>query len=205
MTSSDGKIVVAICGASGSIYGVRMLTALLALPFEVHSVISEAGGQVLTHETGYSGGDLKAWLQSREATIHPDARLIQHEPDNLFAPPASGSFRYRGMVVAPCSMKTLAVIASGVANDLISRSADVCLKEKRPLVLITRETPLSLIHIDNMARAARAGAVIMPPCPGFYNRPETITDIVDGTVARALDQLGIDNQLTKRWGDRSFV
>lgn len=205
MTASDGKIVVAVCGASGSIYGVRMLTALLSHPFEVHLVISRAGRQVLAHETGFSDGDMATWLQIEGTAFHADARLIQHDPDNLFAPPASGSFQHRGMVVAPCSMKTLAVIASGVADDLISRSADVCLKEKRPLVLITRETPLSLIHIENMGRAARAGAVVMPPCPGFYNRPETILDIVDGTVARALDQLGIDNHLTKRWGDRDLV
>lgn len=108
------------------------------------------------------------------------------------------------MIIAPCSMKTLGAIASGIAGDLIHRSADVCLKEKRPLLLLTRETPLSLIHIENMRKAALAGAIIMPPCPGFYSRPESISDIVDATAARALDQLHIETEI-RRWGDKELV
>jgi 4-hydroxy-3-polyprenylbenzoate decarboxylase len=198
-------VVVAICGASGVIYGIRLLKALLARPIEVYLVISSAGLSVLRHEAEYDGGPFSDFLKQQGVSFHWDARLYHHEVTDLFAPPASGSFRHDGMIVAPCSMKTLGAIASGMAEGLIHRAADVCLKERRPLVLMTRETPLNLIHLENMRRAALAGATIMPPCPGFYTRPDTVMDIVDGTVARALDQIGIDNDLTKRWGDKDLV
>lgn len=193
-------IVVALCGASGAIYGLRLLKALLARPVHVHLCVSEAGRKVMIHETAYKGGAFKRFLNDYGCGFHAEARLDLHEPDNLFAPPASGSFRHDGMVVAPCSMKTLSAIASGLAEGLIGRAADVCLKEKRPLILMTRETPLSVIHINNMARAAAAGAVIMPPCPGFYHQPETIEDLVDHTVGRILDHLNIEHDIVKQWG-----
>jgi len=198
-------VVVGICGASGAIYGIRLLKALLAKPIEVYLVISEAGLAVLRHEVDYGGGPFDDFLKRQGISFHWDARLYQHDVTDLFAPPASGSFRHDGMAIAPCSMKTLGAIASGIAGGLIHRAADVCLKERRPLVLMTRETPLNLIHLENMRRAVLAGATIMPPCPGFYTRPETLMDVVDGTVARALDQLDIDNDLTKRWGDKDLV
>ncbi|GBC63911.1 aromatic acid decarboxylase [Desulfonema ishimotonii] len=199
------KIVVAICGASGSIYGIRLLKALLNMPTEVFLSVSAAGKKVMVHETAYTGGSPEAFLKSEGIVPHPEARLRVYEPDDLFAPPASGSFRHHGMIIAPCSMKTLGAIAAGIADDLIHRAADVCLKERRPLVLLTRETPLSLIHLENMQKAVRAGATIMPPCPGFYTRPRTLADIVDGTVTRALDQLGIETDLIRRWGDKDLV
>ncbi len=194
------KVIVAICGASGAVYGIRLLKALLARPVHVHLSISDAGRKVMAHETEYDGGDVEAFLKAYGCRFHPTARLEVHDPDNLFAPPASGSFRHNGMVVAPCSMKTLGTIASGIADDLIGRAADVCLKEKRPLILLTRETPLSVVHLENMRQAAVAGATIMPPCPGFYFEPETIEDLVDHTVARVLDHLGIEQDLVEQWG-----
>ena len=191
------KVVTAICGASGAVYGIRLLKALLERPIEVLLSVSRAGQQVLRHETDYPGGSLESFLTDQGVNFHSEARLISYDPDDLFAPPASGSFRHDGMIIAPCSMKTLGAIAAGLADDLILRAADVTLKERRPLVLLTRETPLSLIHLENMARAA----TIMPPCPGFYNRPQTVLEIVDATIARTLDQLNIDNDLIRRWGE----
>ncbi|MFP4347888.1 MAG: UbiX family flavin prenyltransferase [Desulfococcaceae bacterium] len=199
------KVVTAICGASGAVYGIRLLKALLERPIEVLLSVSRAGEQVLRHETDYPGGSIESFLKDRGVNFHSEARLIAYDPDDLFAPPASGSFRHDGMIIAPCSMKTLGAIAAGLSNDLILRAADVTLKERRPLVLLTRETPLSLIHLENMARAARAGATIMPPCPGFYNRPQTVLDIVDATIARTLDQLNIDNDLIRRWGESDGI
>ncbi len=198
-------VVVAICGATGVVYGIRLLKALLARPVEVYLVVSRAGAAVLRHEADYDGGPFDDYLRRQGVEFHWDARLYHHDVNDLFAPPASGSFRHDGMVIAPCSMKTLGAVASGIADSLIHRAADVCLKERRPLVLMTRETPLNLIHLKNMQRTLLAGATIMPPCPGFYTRPESLMDIVDGTVARTLDQLDIDNDLTKRWGDKDLV
>lgn len=194
------KIIVAVCGASGVLYGLRLIRALLAMPVHVYLSVSEAGWQVMAHETVYHGEPFEDFLKNQGVVFHEKAILNIYEADDLFAPPASGSFRHDGMIIAPCSMKTLGAIAAGIAGDLILRAADVCLKEKRPLVLLTRETPLSLIHIENMRRAALAGAVIMPPCPSFYTRPETVLDIVDATVARVLDQVGIETDLIRRWG-----
>jgi len=198
------KIVVAICGASGSIYGIRILKALLETPVEVFLTVSKAGKQVLIHETEYTGEEFEVFLKTCGVIFHEKARLNTYDVNDLFAPPASGSFPHNGMVIAPCSMKTLGSISSGIADDLIHRAADVCLKEKRPLVLLTRETPLNIIHIENMKKAALAGATIMPPCPGFYTRPKTLLEIIDNTAARALDQLGMQTN-TKRWGDKDFV
>ncbi len=199
------KIVVAICGASGSIYGVRLLKALLERPVEVYLSVSVAGWQVMKHEMEYDGGDFMEFLKKNGVDFHKKSALTIYDSDDFFAPQASGSFCHDGMAVAPCSMKTLGAIASGISENLIHRAADVCLKEKRPLILLTRETPLSLIHIDNMKKAAAAGAVIMPPCPGFYTRPATIFEMIDMTVAKILDQLKIENNLMKRWGDKSLV
>ncbi|MFP4583879.1 MAG: UbiX family flavin prenyltransferase [Desulfococcaceae bacterium] len=203
--SPERRIIVAITGASGSIYGLRLLTALLARPMEVFLLISRAGRRVMAHETDFTGDDIADFLRAQGANLHADARLREFSPDDLFAPPASGSFRHGGMAVAPCSMKTLGAVMSGAANDLVLRAADVCLKERRPLVLLTRETPLSLIHLENMRRAVMAGATVMPPCPAFYARPKTVDEIVDATVARLLDQLGIDNDLMRRWGEDEDV
>ncbi len=194
------KIIVAITGASGAIYGAVLVSELLQRPIEVHLVVSDYGAKVMAHELGISGPMLP-FLQSEFGLVpHALSVLRQYPPDNLFAPPASGSFRHSGMVIAPCSMKTLAALAAGLAENLIVRSADVCLKEKRPLVLLPRETPLSTIHLENMLKVARAGALLHPPVPAFYHRPETVRDIVNATVGRVLDHLGISHHLAAEWG-----
>jgi flavin prenyltransferase len=193
------KIIVAITGASGAIYGTVLVAELLQRPIEVHLIVSEYGRKVMAHELGISG-PMIPFLETEYGMI-PDsgAALKEYSSDNLFAPPASGSFRHSGMVITPCSMKTLAAIASGFADNLIARSADVCLKEKRPLILLTRETPLSTIHLENMLKVSRAGAVIHPPVPAFYHRPESVRDIVNATVGRILDHLGISHKLAAEW------
>ncbi len=200
------KLVVAISGASGTIYGIRLLKALLNMPMNIYLVISDAGYKVLKHESGYDGGAATAsfinFLESQGTEFHKDARLNLYEADDLFAPPASGSFRHDGMIVAPCSMKTLGAIVSGISDNLIHRAADVCVKERRPLILVTRETPLSPIHLKNMYEASIVGVTIMPPCPGFYAHPKTINELTDFFIGRLLDQLDIDHKLSKRWGDK---
>ena len=193
------KFVVAITGASGSIYGAVLVYELLQRPVEVHLILSDSGQLVMAHEMGFSGSILP-FLQSRLGlTPHPLAMLREYPASSLSAPSASGSFRHSGMVIAPCSMKTLAAVAAGFADNLITRSADVCLKEKRPLILMPRETPLSAIHLKNMLRLSQAGAVIHPPVPAFYHHPENIRDIVNATVARVLDHLGISHDLAGEW------
>ncbi len=199
------KIIVAICGASGGIYGLRLLTALLELPIEVHLIITNAGRAVLSTENDLPDGSIQAYLKAREMTFHERAQLIETAPENFYAPPASGSFQHSGMAVVPCSMNTLAAVSAGITDNLVHRAADVCLKEKRPLVLATRETPLSRIHIGNMDRAAAAGATIMPLTPGFYFRPKTIEDLVDGLVDRVLHHLGIDRPGARQWGVDSIA
>ena len=197
---TNPKIIVAITGASGAVYGAVLVAELLKRPIEVHLIVSNYGAKVMAHEIGLSGPILP-YLQSEFGLVpHESSVLKEYSPDNLFAPPASGSFRHNGKVIAPCSMKTLAALAAGLADNLITRSADVCLKEKRPLILLPRETPLSTIHLENMLKVARAGAVIHPPVPAFYHRPESVRDIVNATVGRVLDHLGISQNLAAEWG-----
>lgn len=202
---ANPEIVVAVTGASGSIYGIRLLSALISRPITIHLIVSRAGSRVMVHETDFSGSDMAMYLKRAGATIHPRAEIKQWEPEDLFAPPASGSFRHGGMAVCPCSMKTLGAIASGISDTLIHRAADVCLKERRPLILLTREMPLSLIHLENMTRATRAGATIFPASPGFYLKPATIPDLIDSVVWRLLDHLHLAHENTKRWGNESSV
>lgn len=194
-------VVVAVCGASGVIYGIRLLTYLLEHPgHRVMLMVSRAGRAVLAHECGLGPEmTLQEFLSARGIRIHGQSSLEVFDTDQIGAPPASGSFRHSGMVIAPCSMKTLASIAAGMADTLIPRSADVCLKEKRPLILLPRETPLNLIHLENMTRACRAGATIMPPCPSFYSSPKTLDQLVDTVTARILDHLGVDHDLVPQW------
>lgn len=182
------EIIVGISGASGVQYGVRLLETLREMKgFETHLIVSESAKKLIKIETGLS--------------ISGVEELADHvySDDDFTAPIASGSHKTRGMVIAPCSMKTLASIAIGMSDTLISRAADVCLKEKRPLVLMLRETPLNLIHIENMERAIKAGASILPACPAFYTKPKSIDDIIDFMAGRALDLLNIGHNLYKRW------
>ena len=192
--------VVAICGASGSVYGLRLVKALLEAGARVFLIVSDAGRQVLGWETGYTGGSFPELLESRGLSAGAAARLEVLDANDYFTAPASGSFRHDGMVICPASMGTLAAIASGNGSNLIHRAADVSLKEKRKLILVPRETPLSTIHMENMLRAARAGATILPASPSFYGRPSTIEALVDTVVARILDHLDVPHDLVKPWG-----
>lgn len=184
---AEGPVVVGITGATGAIYGITLLQELSRLGVESHLVISEWGEKTILLETNFEPEEVKMLATKT------------YSPRDLGAPPASGSFRQRGMVVAPCSMKTLSAIACGFADNLISRAADVNIKERRPLVLLARETPLNAIHLENMLKLARLGVTIMPPVPAFYHRPQNLQDIVEQTAGRALGLLGIKNSLTRQW------
>ncbi len=199
MTNFNKKLVVALTGASGSVYCIQLLSELLKNPNEIHLIVSGSGKTVLEHETDYTGEDFKAYLLSKINDIHPDSRLLIHKENDFFVPPASGSFRHDGMVIIPCSMKTLAKTASGIADNLITRSADVCLKERFPLVMVPRETPFSTIHIENMLKLSRSGAVIMPAAPSFYTKPETVSDLTATIVARILETLNIGQTKVTPW------
>jgi 4-hydroxy-3-polyprenylbenzoate decarboxylase len=181
------RLIVALSGATGSIYGVRLLECLRAAGVETHLVLSRWGVRTLLHETAYSKEQVEALATKAYASADMGATI------------SSGSFRTDGMIVAPCSAKTLAAIAHGVGENLIHRAADVILKERRKLVLAVREAPLSDIHLENMLKLSRMGAVIMPPLPAFYTRPQSLDDVVNHTVARLLDQFGIDAPGLTRW------
>lgn len=195
---------VGITGGSGAPYALRLLNALVGAGHEVHAVISPAGEKVMQLESGIGMGKTLREKQAaimRAGEIHEGPgvlRLFDHM--NLAAPISSGSFRWSGMVVVPCSTGTLGRIASGISSNLIERAADVALKERRPLILVPRETPLSEIHLRNMLTLRRAGADILPAMPAFYHRPRTIADMVDMIVGRILDRLGVENALFYRWG-----
>jgi 4-hydroxy-3-polyprenylbenzoate decarboxylase len=184
------RIIVGITGASGALYGVRSLQLLREKGFETHLIISEAGKQVMELETDSKVHEVEA-MASRT-----------YDDKDLTAPLASGSYLTGGMIIAPCTMKTLSGIANSYANSLIERAADVTLKEKRKLVLVVRETPLHKGHLRLMGQAADMGAHILPPIPAFYHKPITIEDIIDQTVGRILDYFGIEHGLFKRWGEK---
>ncbi len=181
-------LVVGLSGSSGAQYGIRLLRVLheLGSP-EVHLVISRGAEKTVRLETA-----------TEPSELYPLADHV-HEPDEMAASISSGSFLTDGMVVCPCSMRTLAAIATGNADSLLIRAADVCLKERRRLVLVTRETPLNLIHLRNMVTVTEAGATVLPPVTAFYHQPKTIEDLIDQTVGKVLDQFGIEHQLFRRW------
>lgn len=187
------KIIVGITGATGAIYGIRLLEALREYGIESHLIISDWAKKTIQLETDYSIEEVNH-LASFTYNSTNQAALI-----------SSGSFVTDGMIIAPCSMKSLASISYGLADNLISRAADVVLKEQRKLLLIPREAPLHTIHLENMLRLSKMGVSIVPPMPAFYNHPKTIDDIVNHTVARTLDQFGIDNNFTKRWLEKKNV
>ena len=182
------RIILAISGASGAIYGIRALQMLQSLGIETHLVISKTAGLVLKQETDMTAETLQAIAS------------FFYQPDDLTAPIASGSFHTDGMLVVPCSIKTLSGIANSYAENLIQRAADVCLKEGRPLLLAVREAPLHSGHLHQMQLASQAGAVIFPPVPSFYGHPASIEEMVDQTVGRMLMRLGIENTYYKEWG-----
>ncbi len=193
---TDAPVVLAITGASGAPYAVRLLEVLATSQVPTWLVISSHGYRLLETECGVSGlGELRAATGGEWSyvTVFPN--------DDRGALPASGSCRSSGMVVCPCSMGTLSAIAHGSSRSLVERAADVALKERRPLVVVPRETPLSLIHLRNMATLTEAGGIVLPASPGFYQRPESIGQLVDFVVQRVLDRLGIEIEIATRWGE----
>ncbi|RJG21687.1 UbiX family flavin prenyltransferase [Massilia cavernae] len=189
MADRPRRLVVAITGATGAVYGVRLLQQLAATPgVETHLVVSDAASLTLHQEVGMQRRDV-------EALAH-----VVHKNRDIGASIASGSFQYDGMVVAPCSMKTLASVAHGLSDNLIARAADVVLKERRRLVLMVRETPFNLAHLRNMTVVTEMGGIIFPPLPSFYNKPASIEEMVDHSVARVIDLFGIEHALAPRWG-----
>ena len=185
------RLVVAITGASGVVYGIRMLEVLKELGVETHLIMSEWGAKNIKIET------------DKPADYVRSLATKCYEDDNMAAPMSSGSFKTDGMAIVPCSMKTLASIANAFDDSLVSRAAGVCIKEQRKLVLVPREAPLSKIHLDNMCKLADSGAVILPAMPGFYHRPKTMDDLIDHVVGKVLDQFNIDHGLFRRWGGQT--
>ena len=182
------RIIVAISGASGAVYGARLLQVLRGLPgIETHLVVSDAGWRNLQHELGME-------RPAAQALAHQ-----VHDVNNVGAAIASGSFQCHAMVVAPCSMRTLASVAHSLSDNLLTRAADVVLKERRRLVLMVRETPLHLAHLRNMVAVTEMGGIVCPPLPAFYLRPQTVEDVVNHSVARVLDLIDVDHQLAPRW------
>ena len=181
------RIIVAISGASGAIYGIRLLNALQKERVETHLIISRWARETIREETSYS-------VESIEKLAN-----YSYDVRDLTTPLSSGSFLIHGMVVIPCSMKTLAAIACGYVENLIARAADITIKESRELVLVPRETPLNAIHLENMLKLSKLGVVILPPMPAFYTKPSNIDDLIKHTIGKVLDQLGIDNSIYKRW------
>ncbi len=188
------RVIVAITGASGSIYGIRLLELMRPLPdVETHLILSRSGRLPLTAEYAGSVADVEALAD------------VVHAVGNIGAPPSSGSFRMHGMLIAPCSVRTASNIAYGNTGELISRAADVMLKERRGLVIAIRETPLHSGHLETLSKLSQLGAVIFPPVPSFYHRPKTLDDIVDQTCMRMLDQIDVAVQAAPRWGEADGI
>jgi 4-hydroxy-3-polyprenylbenzoate decarboxylase len=186
--ASTRRLLVAVTGASGAAYGLRLLQCLATNPeIETHLVVSDAGWLTLRHELGIGADALRPLVHTL------------HDASQIGAAPASGSFRCAAMVIAPCSMRTLAAIAHGLSDNLVTRAADVMLKERRRLVLMARETPLHLTHLRNMVSVTEMGAIVCPPMPAFYLKPQTVDDIVNASVARVLDLLDVPHDASPRW------
>lgn len=184
------RLIVGMTGATGAIFGVRLLQALRETDVETHLVVSKWAQRTIEHETGMAADAIR------------ELATVTYGPADMGAAISSGSFITEGMVIIPCSMRSLASIATGSGDHLVHRSADVILKERRKLVLVPRETPLSDLHLENMLKLSRMGVRILPPVPAFYNHPKTIDDIVDHIVARVLDQFGIEASFARRWDGR---
>jgi 4-hydroxy-3-polyprenylbenzoate decarboxylase len=187
------RLIVGISGATGVVYGVRLLECLRVAGIETHLVVSRAGEMTRACETDISPSSLRGLAD------------FSYRVGDVRAAIASGSFKTLGMIIAPCSMRTLAEVATGVSSSLLTRAADVCLKERRRLVLLTRETPLHLVHLRNMLAVTEMGGIISPPVPAFYAEPHTIEDIVDHTVGRLLDLFDVESGLVRRWGQEQAI
>ncbi len=197
---SERPIVLAMTGASGAPIGVRLLQVLAASGREIHFTLSESAAVVLRQELDLEVSASKPELGAL-GVVDP-SRVVHHHHANLSAAIASGSFLTAGMVICPCSMSTLAAVAHGLTENLITRAADVHLKERRPLILVPRETPLSLVHLEAMTAVTRAGAVVLPAAPGWYHRPRSVQDLIDFVVARVCDHVGVEHRLIERWGTK---
>jgi flavin prenyltransferase len=197
---SKPPVVVAITGASGAPYAVRLLSSLVEAKQPVQLIVSSHGLRLLATELDIDSVEALRDAVGRRAW---DARVTVFDDADRGAAPASGSAINAGMVICPCSMGTLSAVAAGSSRSLVERAADVALKERRKLILVPRETPLSAIHLENMLRLTRAGAVVMPAAPGFYHRPRSVDDLVNFVVARVLDHFGVSHSLVPRWSDRA--
>ncbi len=189
--SSQKRLIVGISGASGIVYGVRLLQALQPTDIETHLVMSQSAEVTLAYETDFKVSEIQALAD------------VNHSVRDIGAAISSGSFFSLGMIVAPCSVRSMSEIATGVTSNLLTRSADVTLKERRSLILLIRETPLHTGHLRTMVKLSEIGAIIMPPVPAFYTRPDSIDEVVDHTIGRALDLFGVDVGLVHRWGESS--
>lgn len=195
------RVLLGITGASGAIYGRALLDELTRLDVEVHLIVSPTSHIVMREELDvtFPGGRFDPEVYLGRA-VEP-GRIVMHADADLAAPPASGTFRCAGMVICPCSMKTMGTLAAGMGSNLVTRAAEACLKERRRLVLVPRETPLSLIHLRNMVTLTEAGAVVLPAMPGFYHRPQTIDELVRHIILKILDSLGVRHSIPHRWKD----
>lgn len=192
--------IVAITGASGSIYGIRLTDALLKLGYGVHMCISVTAFSIIKNETGIDwSGEESQLIQEKIRSYFSSDNINFYDESDLSAPISSGSFRTSGMFIVPCSMKTMSAVSHGYAINLIERAADVTLKEGRRLLISPREMPFNTIHIENMLRLSKMGVIVAPPVPAFYHNPKGINDIVDFVVGKILDSMGIENSLFKRW------
>lgn len=194
---STGKIVVGITGASGAIYAQRFLRAASEHYSEIYVTLSEQAIQVAATELGISLNRASLTMEKWLGGPYPQVKILNEK--DYFTPPASGSFRHDGMVIVPCSMGTLGRIANGISNDLVTRSADVCLKEGRKLILVPREMPWNLIMLRNATSVAEAGATILPACPAWYHNPASLEELADSVVARILQNLGVEQKIQKQW------
>ena len=192
-------IAVGITGASGAVYGIRLVQELLKSGHQVHLVVTEAGWQVFQQELDWDGGDREIFLNENFRAY--GSHFHYHSLRDFQAPIASGSYRADGMVVIPCSMGTLAKIANGISGNLLERAADVMLKEGKKLILVPRETPLNSIQLENMLTLSKAGARILPAMPGFYHKPQTVDQLIDHLIGKLLDTLDVPHTLFKRWGE----
>lgn len=197
---SNPKIfTVGITGASGAVYGIRLVQELLKADYGVHLIITEAGWQVLKEEHQFDTSDREKLINKLFSM--DSGRLYYHTLRDFTAPIASGSYRNEGMVVIPCSMGTLSSIANGSSSNLLERTADVMLKEGRKLLLVPRETPFNQIHLENLLKVSKVGGKIIPAMPGFYHQPKSMDDLINFVVGKVLDSIGVDHQLFTRWGD----
>ncbi|WP_042162560.1 UbiX family flavin prenyltransferase [Paenibacillus gorillae] len=196
--------VVGITGASGAIYGIRLIEELINASYIVHLVVTEAGWRVLKEELGWETSRRQAALELRFAEEMASGQLVFHPNADIGATIASGSYRVEGMVIIPCSMGSLATLANGISDDLLARAADVMLKEGRPLLLVPRETPLHAIHLENMLKLSRLGVRIIPAMPAFYYKPQSMEEMINFLVGKVLDSMNIEHSLYRRWGDEQL-